>query len=61
MKARGNTKIIIEKVGRIQTLVGQAQATYQNDRSSDRADKIIPQLQEAFELCLEIRNMYDPL
>jgi hypothetical protein len=61
MKARGNTKVIIQKVGEIQNLLGRAKALHDDDRSPNSHEKAQKALNEAFELCLEIRNMYDPV
>lgn len=63
MKARGNTKVIINKVTEIQTLIGNAKSAYQNDGGHnrvDRAETVQSNLDKAFQLCLEIRGMYDP-
>lgn len=63
MKARGNTKVIIDKVTEIQSLIGNAKNAYQNDGGHNRvnrAETVHSNLDKAFELCLEIRNMYDP-
>lgn len=59
--ARGNTRKIILKVGKIQDLIGIANASVLNDRDPNRMDKIIPALECAFELCLSITAMYDPV
>jgi hypothetical protein len=61
MKARGNVKTIIEKIGKVQNLVGRAKALHDDDRSPNAHEKAQNALDEAFELCLEIRNMYDPI
>jgi len=60
MKARGNTKIILDKVGKIQNLVGGAIGNHQNDRDPKGFVMAQKQLEEAFKLCVEIRDMYDP-
>lgn len=63
MKARGRTKIIIDKVTEIQILTGEVKSAYQNDggwNRVDRAGSIEPKLDRIFELCIEIREMYDP-
>lgn len=60
MKAKGNTKIILGKVGEIQSLVGQAKGGYVNDLNPNRARDVIEALDKAFELCIEITGMYDP-
>ncbi|GMX64517.1 hypothetical protein Elgi_37860 [Paenibacillus elgii] len=61
MKARGNTKIILEKIGRIQNLVGEAKGLHDNDRDPFSHELAQKKLEEAFMLCVEIRNLYDPL
>lgn len=64
MRARGNTKIILQKVTEIQKLIGQAQAGYDNDGGWNRVDRssiVKPNLERAHELCVEIRSMYDPI
>lgn len=63
MKARGSTKKILEKVTEIQHLIGLAQQAYDNDGGRnrvDRAEGVKPNLSKAFDLCIEIRSMYDP-
>ena len=60
MKARGNTKIILEKVGEIQNLIGSAKGKHDNDRNPDAHEQAQNELQRAFDLCLEIRDMYEP-
>lgn len=61
MKARGNTKIILEKVGEVQHLIGKAKGMHDNDRDVNAHEIAQKLLAEAFDLCVEIRNMYDPL
>lgn len=61
MNPRGNTRIIIQKVGEIQKLVGEAKALHDNDRDKNGHYLAQKKLDEAHELCIEIRNMYDPI
>ncbi|WCK57507.1 hypothetical protein PP175_25920 (plasmid) [Aneurinibacillus sp. Ricciae_BoGa-3] len=61
MKARGNTKIILEKVNEIQKLVGHAKSLHENDRDTDAHSLAQEKLQKAFQLCVEIRNIYDAI
>lgn len=61
MKARGQTKKIIETVMRIQYLIGMAKGCHEDDRDPDGHEKGQKALGEAFELCLEITGMYEPL
>lgn len=61
MKARGNTKTILTKVEKIQSLVGEAKGLHDDDRNSSSREKAQKNLEEAFELCLEITSMYDPI
>ena len=49
-----------KKVGRIQHLVGLADALYHNDRDMMTADKIEPVLKEAFDICVELLGKYPP-
>lgn len=60
MIARGNTRIILKKVEKIQMLVGEAKSKHDDDRNSFGHSDAQKLLEEAFELCLEIRNMYEP-
>ena len=61
MKAKGNTKKILQKVGEIQDLVGLAMANHANDKNTDAYEKGQEQLKKAFDICLEITGMYDPI
>jgi uncharacterized protein YydD (DUF2326 family) len=61
MKPRGNTKVIIKKVGDIQNLIGEAKNMHYDDKSQVAFAQAQQKLQEAFDLCLEIRNLYDPI
>ncbi len=64
IKATGNTKIILKKVGRVQDLLGTIKGLYLQDTGTElvsRGDRIMAAMDEAFNLCLEIRNMYDPI
>ena len=56
--ARGNTRKIIVMVGEIQSLVSSSKGHVMNDRDPNSMDKILPALDKAFELCLEITGMY---
>jgi hypothetical protein len=49
-------KQIMKALERIQFLVGQAKHDYLNDRSNMRADRVIPALEEAFNICIDIRD-----
>lgn len=46
----------IEKLGRVQDLIGRAKGDYWNDRSDARASKVVAALEEAFDLVVEIRS-----
>ena len=59
--ARGKVRIAMHKAGELQSLIGRAQALTMNDRIPDRMDKVLPILEEAFNLCLEITGLYDPI
>lgn len=61
MKARGNAKVIMQKVGKIQDLVGEARNMHYDDKSQTAFAEAQEKLKEAFELCIEIRDMYDPI
>ena len=60
MKARGNTKKILHDVAKIQGLIGQAKACHDNDVDPKSHAAGQEALKEAFELCVEIRSMYEP-
>ncbi len=45
-------------LGRIQDLVGSAKHAYLDDRSPNRADRLLPLLDEAFDLCVQVRSAY---
>lgn len=61
MKARGRTKDILQKVVRIQKLVGEAKIYHDNDRDPLGHEKGGRCLEEASKLCLEITALYDPI
>lgn len=61
MKARGNTKAILKKVMHIQNLVGEAKGLHQDDRNQEGYVQAQKKLDEAFAICLEITELYDPL
>jgi len=56
MKRKLTRKQIMENLGKIQDLVGRAYASYLDDRSPDRADKVLAALSEAFELAVKSRD-----
>jgi hypothetical protein len=58
-KARGNTRIILEKVGEIQQLVGSVKSDMLNDRNPYAIDRAMDDIEKAFQICLEITGMYD--
>jgi hypothetical protein len=43
-------------LGRLQEILGMAKAIYQNDRDPYTADKLIPLLEEGFDLCVKLRE-----
>ncbi len=49
-------KQVMEVIGEIQDLVGNALSAYQNDRDTDRAKKVIEALEKAFNLAVWIRD-----
>ncbi len=59
--ARGNTRKIVKLVGEIQTLVGSAKGTVLNDRNPNMMDDLLPMLDRAFGLCLDVTGMYEPI
>ena len=61
MIARGNVRRIVHMVGEMQNLIGYAHGNHQNDRDPDGFEKAQKALGEAFDLCVQIRGMYDPL
>lgn len=61
MKARGNTAVILRKVGQIQDFVGQGIGYHMDDRNPNGYELGQAALQKAFALCLEITGMYDQL
>lgn len=61
MKARGKTREILKLVGQIQDLVGQARGNHWNDRDQAAFAMAQNQLKEAFDICLKITSMYEPV
>lgn len=43
-------------LGRLQDLIGAMKNTYLNDRSTDRADRLLPMMDEAFEIVVRLRS-----
>lgn len=43
-------------LGRLQDLIGGMKNVYLNDRSGSRADKLIPMMDEAFEIIVRINS-----
>jgi hypothetical protein len=48
-------------VGEIQKLIGSAKGLHDNDRDQVGHAIAQKQLEKAHELCIRIRNMYDPV
>ncbi|WP_103108584.1 hypothetical protein [Brevibacillus reuszeri] len=61
MKPRGKTREIIKLVDEIQTLVGNAKSLHDDDQNRDGHAMAQQQLEKAFEKCIQIRGMYDPI
>lgn len=61
MKARGNTRKIIEEVGKLQDLIGEISGLYDDDRDSNARSIIHTKLQEAMNICIKVRDIYDPI
>jgi hypothetical protein len=61
MQARGNTRTIIKKVGEIQNLVGEAKGLHLDDKDQAAFALAQKKLDEAFNICLEITSLYDPV
>ncbi len=60
-RARGNTRKLLLALSRIQDLSGEAKAVYLDDRSSTRAEKLIPLLKQIFDIALEAQGDYEPV
>lgn len=50
-------KEVMRRLGEIQDLIGRARACYMDDRSPDRAGKVLDALEKAFNLAV---NTQDP-
>ena len=61
VKARGKTKRIIQTVGQVQGLIGSAINLHWDDINPSSFEKAQNKLSEAFDLCVKITGMYDPL
>jgi multimeric flavodoxin WrbA len=57
VKSKGNTKIILQKVEEVQNSIGAA-TSYIDTKDQH---KIRAELERALRLCIEIRDMYDPI
>jgi hypothetical protein len=60
-QAMGQLRKVLIQIGKIQDLSGKAKGIYLNDRGLNRADKLIPILDEIFNLCVDIRGNYEPI
>ena len=49
-------KKLIEGIGKVQDLVGRAMGAYLDDRSADRNEKVTTALEEAFDVCVDLRS-----
>jgi len=61
VKARGNTRKLLKMVDEIQGHVSVAKGLAWDDRSTDRMKPLQDELDKAFELCVEITSMYEPV
>lgn len=61
MVARGNVRKLIIVLGTIQDKVGAAKGLHDDDRSLGAFERAQKLLEEAFDLCVEARSMYDPV
>ena len=52
MNKKPTRKDLLKVLGRIQDLAGRAKGIYLIDTGTDRADKLLPMLQEIFDLCV---------
>lgn len=59
--ARGKVRELLETIGELQDLVGEAQGRYRDDISVDRATGLLAALDKAFKLCVDARNGYAPI
>jgi hypothetical protein len=61
VKARGNTRVILQKISKIQTLIGEAKALHDDDKNKRGHEIAQNKLDEAFMICIEITGMYEPV
>lgn len=59
--ARGEVRRLLLVINELQGMVGQALGDYMNDRSQERAKKVITTLTNAHSLCIEATSKYDPV
>lgn len=59
--AKGRTRKIVRLVGEIQALIGSAKGNVLNDRNPYAIDDAMQNLEKAFDLCLDITGMYEPI
>jgi hypothetical protein len=50
----------IKPLEKVQTLIGRAMAAYENDRSNDRASRVMEPLREAFDIVVTLRSRTKP-
>lgn len=51
---------LFKAMGEVQDLAGRAKAIYQNDRDTFQADKLIPVLDEIFQIAVNMRSLRRP-
>lgn len=59
-KRKKSRRELLKALGEVQHLVGQAKGDYQNDRSAERAQKVVTGLEKAFDICVEARSTDPP-
>ena len=60
-KARGNTRVILKKVNRIQDILGDLKVQVYNDRNPDKTEVLSSLIEEGWRLALDILSQYDPI
>ena len=60
-KADGEVRRLLKVISQIQHNIGSARGCYMDDRSPDRATKVLKELDTAFDLCVKTTGDYYPV
>ena len=56
---KGEVRRLLKALGEVQVLAGRAKNGYLNDRNPDRYSKVVPPLDEIFDICVRERGRFE--